>query len=202
MISSALYPKLDPDNIAAFSSTIITKLMRDQMGFTRLVMSRRPRRGQGGQLGARRRAGRALHPGPGATWCSPSGWATPPPCPRRSSPPPSPRPRSPHGSPTPQVTCCAARSPSACCTAADPQRGVWWAWQRCRPGDSRTSATRERRPVYYTRPSGACQRRGGCSGCSATAAVVTEIDTGCVDAKSGRAVSHLVDGDHVGPSVG
>jgi beta-N-acetylhexosaminidase len=39
MISSALYPKLDPNNIAAFSTPIITGLLREQMGFTGLVMS-------------------------------------------------------------------------------------------------------------------------------------------------------------------
>jgi beta-N-acetylhexosaminidase len=39
MISSALYPKLDPNNIAAFSSAVVTGLLRQQMGFNGLVMS-------------------------------------------------------------------------------------------------------------------------------------------------------------------
>jgi beta-N-acetylhexosaminidase len=39
MISSALYPKLDPDAIAAFSRPIVTGLLRQKMGFTGLVMS-------------------------------------------------------------------------------------------------------------------------------------------------------------------
>jgi beta-N-acetylhexosaminidase len=39
MISSASYPRLDPDNVAAFSSTIITGLLRGKLGFKGLVMS-------------------------------------------------------------------------------------------------------------------------------------------------------------------
>jgi len=39
MISSALYPKLDPNNIAAFSTPIVTGLLRQKMGFNGLVMS-------------------------------------------------------------------------------------------------------------------------------------------------------------------
>jgi beta-N-acetylhexosaminidase len=39
MISSALYPRLDPDAIAAFSQPIIDGLLRDKMGFDGLVMS-------------------------------------------------------------------------------------------------------------------------------------------------------------------
>ena len=39
MISSARYPKLDPDDIAAFSKPIITGLLRDRMGYPGLVMS-------------------------------------------------------------------------------------------------------------------------------------------------------------------
>jgi len=39
MVSSALYPKLDPDAIAAFSSKVVTGLLRQQMGFQGLVMS-------------------------------------------------------------------------------------------------------------------------------------------------------------------
>jgi beta-N-acetylhexosaminidase len=39
MISSASYPRLDPHNVAAFSSTIITGLLRDKLGFQGLVMS-------------------------------------------------------------------------------------------------------------------------------------------------------------------
>jgi beta-N-acetylhexosaminidase len=39
MISSASYPRLDPDNVAAFSSTIITGLLRTKLGFKGLVMS-------------------------------------------------------------------------------------------------------------------------------------------------------------------
>jgi beta-N-acetylhexosaminidase len=39
MISSAHYPRLDPDNVAAFSSTIITGLLRTKLGFKGLVMS-------------------------------------------------------------------------------------------------------------------------------------------------------------------
>jgi beta-N-acetylhexosaminidase len=39
MISSATYPRLDPDNIAAFSRPIVTDLLRKRLGFTGLVMS-------------------------------------------------------------------------------------------------------------------------------------------------------------------
>jgi beta-N-acetylhexosaminidase len=39
MISSASYPRLDPDNVAAFSSTIITGLLRTKLGFRGLVLS-------------------------------------------------------------------------------------------------------------------------------------------------------------------
>jgi beta-N-acetylhexosaminidase len=39
MISSALYPRLDPDAIAAFSQPIVTGLLRQKMGFDGLVMS-------------------------------------------------------------------------------------------------------------------------------------------------------------------
>jgi beta-N-acetylhexosaminidase len=39
MISSALYPKLDRDNVAAFSAAIITDLLRGKLGFTGLVLS-------------------------------------------------------------------------------------------------------------------------------------------------------------------
>jgi beta-N-acetylhexosaminidase len=39
MISSALYPKLDPDAIAAFSQPIVTGLLRQKLGFKGLVMS-------------------------------------------------------------------------------------------------------------------------------------------------------------------
>jgi beta-N-acetylhexosaminidase len=39
MISSASYPRLDPDHVAAFSSTIITGLLRGRLGFKGLVMS-------------------------------------------------------------------------------------------------------------------------------------------------------------------
>jgi beta-N-acetylhexosaminidase len=39
MISSASYPKLDDDNVAAFSKPIITGLLREKLGFTGLVMS-------------------------------------------------------------------------------------------------------------------------------------------------------------------
>jgi beta-N-acetylhexosaminidase len=39
MISSASYPRLDPDNVAAFSSPIITGLLRTRLGFDGLVMS-------------------------------------------------------------------------------------------------------------------------------------------------------------------
>jgi beta-N-acetylhexosaminidase len=39
MISSASYPRLDSKNVAAFSSAIITGLLRDKLGFKGLVMS-------------------------------------------------------------------------------------------------------------------------------------------------------------------
>nr|WP_255645523.1 glycoside hydrolase family 3 N-terminal domain-containing protein [Actinoplanes polyasparticus] len=39
MISSARYPKIDPDAIAAFSKPIITGLLRDKIGFAGLVIS-------------------------------------------------------------------------------------------------------------------------------------------------------------------
>jgi beta-N-acetylhexosaminidase len=39
MISSASYPKLDPDAVAAFSSKIVTDLLRQRLGFTGLVLS-------------------------------------------------------------------------------------------------------------------------------------------------------------------
>lgn len=39
MVSSASYPKLDGDSIAAFSRPIITDLLRGQLGFTGLVIS-------------------------------------------------------------------------------------------------------------------------------------------------------------------
>jgi beta-N-acetylhexosaminidase len=39
MISSASYPRLDPDHVAAFSSTIITGLLRTKLGFKGLIMS-------------------------------------------------------------------------------------------------------------------------------------------------------------------
>ncbi|MEU4216810.1 glycoside hydrolase family 3 N-terminal domain-containing protein [Actinoplanes sp. NPDC026623] len=39
MISSASYPRLDPDDIAAFSAPIITGLLRDRLGYGGLVMS-------------------------------------------------------------------------------------------------------------------------------------------------------------------
>ncbi len=39
MISSATYPKLDPDHIAAFSEPIITGLLRDDFGFNGLIIS-------------------------------------------------------------------------------------------------------------------------------------------------------------------
>jgi len=39
MISSATYPRLDPNAIAAFSEPIITGLLRQQLGFTGLVIS-------------------------------------------------------------------------------------------------------------------------------------------------------------------
>ncbi|GAA2349310.1 glycoside hydrolase family 3 N-terminal domain-containing protein [Dactylosporangium salmoneum] len=39
MISSATYPKLDPQNVAAFSPAIVTDLLRGKMGFDGLVLS-------------------------------------------------------------------------------------------------------------------------------------------------------------------
>jgi len=39
MVSSASYPKLDDKNIAAFSPSIITGLLREKLGYTGLVMS-------------------------------------------------------------------------------------------------------------------------------------------------------------------
>jgi beta-N-acetylhexosaminidase len=39
MVSSALYPKLDPANRAAFSRPIVTGLLRESMGFNRVVIS-------------------------------------------------------------------------------------------------------------------------------------------------------------------
>jgi beta-N-acetylhexosaminidase len=39
MVSSALYPRLDPDHIAAFSEPIITGLLRGQLHFDGLVIS-------------------------------------------------------------------------------------------------------------------------------------------------------------------
>ncbi len=39
MMSSASYPQLDPDNIAAFSPAMIGGLLRDRMGFTGVVIS-------------------------------------------------------------------------------------------------------------------------------------------------------------------
>jgi beta-N-acetylhexosaminidase len=39
MVSSALYPQLDPDHIAAFSRPIITGLLRGQLHFDGLVIS-------------------------------------------------------------------------------------------------------------------------------------------------------------------
>ncbi len=39
MVSSASYPKLDPDDIAAFSAPIITGLLRERLGYTGMVMS-------------------------------------------------------------------------------------------------------------------------------------------------------------------
>lgn len=39
MVSSATYPKLDPDSIATFSEPIVTGLLRDQLGFTGLIVS-------------------------------------------------------------------------------------------------------------------------------------------------------------------
>lgn len=39
MISSATYPKLDPDAIAAFSTPIVTDLLRHRLGFTGMIVS-------------------------------------------------------------------------------------------------------------------------------------------------------------------
>lgn len=39
MISLARYPRLDPDNVAAFSPAIVTGLLRGRLGFTGLVVS-------------------------------------------------------------------------------------------------------------------------------------------------------------------
>jgi beta-N-acetylhexosaminidase len=39
MVSSATYPKLDPNAIAAFSSPVITGLLRQRLGFTGIVIS-------------------------------------------------------------------------------------------------------------------------------------------------------------------
>jgi beta-N-acetylhexosaminidase len=39
MISSASYPQLDAENIAAFSAPVITGLLRDQLGFTGMIVS-------------------------------------------------------------------------------------------------------------------------------------------------------------------
>jgi beta-N-acetylhexosaminidase len=39
MVSSASYPRLDPDAIAAFSQPIVTGLLRRRLGFTGLIMS-------------------------------------------------------------------------------------------------------------------------------------------------------------------
>jgi beta-N-acetylhexosaminidase len=39
MVSSATYPKLDPDNLAAFSTPIVTGLLRQRLGFTGVVIS-------------------------------------------------------------------------------------------------------------------------------------------------------------------
>jgi beta-N-acetylhexosaminidase len=39
MMSLARYPKLDPDNVAAFSAPIVTGLLRQRMGYTGLVVS-------------------------------------------------------------------------------------------------------------------------------------------------------------------
>ncbi|GID96272.1 glycoside hydrolase family 3 N-terminal domain-containing protein [Amorphoplanes digitatis] len=39
MISSASYPRLDPEAIAAFSRPIVTGLLRDRLGYTGLIMS-------------------------------------------------------------------------------------------------------------------------------------------------------------------
>jgi beta-N-acetylhexosaminidase len=39
MISSASYPNLDPHSIAAFSKPIVTGLLRDQLGFTGMIVS-------------------------------------------------------------------------------------------------------------------------------------------------------------------
>jgi|SRR5579859_1875264 len=39
MVSSAAYPKIDPDAIAAFSAPVITDLLRQRLGFTGIVIS-------------------------------------------------------------------------------------------------------------------------------------------------------------------
>ncbi len=39
MVSSALYPKLDPENRAPFSRAVVTGLLRDELGFTGVVIS-------------------------------------------------------------------------------------------------------------------------------------------------------------------
>ncbi len=39
MVSTARYPRIDPDNQAAFSSPIITDLLREQMGFEGVVIT-------------------------------------------------------------------------------------------------------------------------------------------------------------------
>ncbi len=39
MVSSAAYPKIDPDAIAAFSAPIVTDLLRQRLGFTGIVIS-------------------------------------------------------------------------------------------------------------------------------------------------------------------
>ena len=39
MVSSASYPKLDPEDIAAYSRPIITGLLRERLGYTGMVMS-------------------------------------------------------------------------------------------------------------------------------------------------------------------
>ncbi|WP_134323909.1 glycoside hydrolase family 3 N-terminal domain-containing protein [Cumulibacter soli] len=39
MVSTAIYPSIDPDNNAAFSAPIITDLLRDDLGFDGVVMS-------------------------------------------------------------------------------------------------------------------------------------------------------------------
>jgi beta-N-acetylhexosaminidase len=39
MVSLASYPKLDPQSIAAYSAPIVTGLLRQQLGFTGLIVS-------------------------------------------------------------------------------------------------------------------------------------------------------------------